>query len=525
MTTQDDELEEELFCAICADFYDDPLILPCAHSFCRRCLIERINKGETTKKEFVLTFDCPICRSEAELDESGIDSLPRNRLLRRIVDKYKAKILKEQKAPMADDVCTAHGKSLGAFCAGCKDLLCIDCMLGDHRGHNFEQIDDVYKRKKNVLLKRVSELQEELQALNKVEEQEVQYLQEIAESCKNKSGSIEAQFDEFVGLIQQSKHSVLEDLQTREKEERGKVQAVLDNIRASKEDAVSSLASVQQRLSLDKIQFLKVYKDELSLSGCLKLDRKDSIDLSTVRSPRSRCFLDCSLELDNLNLEAAINNAHLKWEPEVNKFSPKHLAEQYNEIYEKEWKSAYLEATSKNKDEVIVHLLDILMNAYQEAEACCEKHLEELTQNILKIDVDVRVDGFSIHDLSDNEFGEIHGATMNTVTEGLRKLRAQHYPTIHADTLEFMVHQESAEFAQSHDKITTYAKKCFQMCFWLCIQDPPLHVKLSKESELDRNCYKHIKRKVRKKEIVVWPPLYLYKDGPLIAKGILFVPP
>ena len=77
-----DDFVEELYCPICADLYEEPLMLPCTHSFCAACLRERLLKGPVTKTSQSVKFDCPVCRNEVILGEKGVDGLPSNRLLK-----------------------------------------------------------------------------------------------------------------------------------------------------------------------------------------------------------------------------------------------------------------------------------------------------------------------------------------------------------------------------------------------------------------------------------------------------------
>uniref|UniRef100_A0A4W3GGU3 RING-type domain-containing protein n=1 Tax=Callorhinchus milii TaxID=7868 RepID=A0A4W3GGU3_CALMI len=47
-------LTEELICLVCLDFFTDPVLLCCSHSFCRSCITQCWeNKGVNT---------CPVCQ-------------------------------------------------------------------------------------------------------------------------------------------------------------------------------------------------------------------------------------------------------------------------------------------------------------------------------------------------------------------------------------------------------------------------------------------------------------------------------
>ena len=71
-------IDDLISCAICFDHYEDPRILPCAHTFCLKCIRKVVadNHGR---------FQCPM-RDGTEIEENRIDSLPINRVLPDIVD-------------------------------------------------------------------------------------------------------------------------------------------------------------------------------------------------------------------------------------------------------------------------------------------------------------------------------------------------------------------------------------------------------------------------------------------------------
>ncbi|XP_034072960.1 LOW QUALITY PROTEIN: E3 ubiquitin-protein ligase Midline-1-like [Gymnodraco acuticeps] len=85
-----DTLESELTCPICLELFEDPLLLPCAHSLCFGCA-HRILISHCTTNESVLSigaFQCPTCRYVISLSpERGLEGLKRNVTLQNIIDR------------------------------------------------------------------------------------------------------------------------------------------------------------------------------------------------------------------------------------------------------------------------------------------------------------------------------------------------------------------------------------------------------------------------------------------------------
>ena len=61
-TSLADKLGKNLECAVCIDQYTEPKVLPCLHSFCKRCL-----DGLLTQQGAAWKIRCPTCRSCAEV--------------------------------------------------------------------------------------------------------------------------------------------------------------------------------------------------------------------------------------------------------------------------------------------------------------------------------------------------------------------------------------------------------------------------------------------------------------------------
>ena len=51
--------EVDLKCAVCLELFTEPKVLPCCHTFCKKCLEGILEKAEEKEK-----LVCPQCRAE-----------------------------------------------------------------------------------------------------------------------------------------------------------------------------------------------------------------------------------------------------------------------------------------------------------------------------------------------------------------------------------------------------------------------------------------------------------------------------
>ena len=57
-------------CEKCDNYYTDPRMLPCLHSFCLKCLEKELETKDT--------LQCPECNEVVPLPENGVAGLPQD---------------------------------------------------------------------------------------------------------------------------------------------------------------------------------------------------------------------------------------------------------------------------------------------------------------------------------------------------------------------------------------------------------------------------------------------------------------
>uniref|UniRef100_A0A8C2D5X8 Tripartite motif containing 36 n=1 Tax=Cyprinus carpio TaxID=7962 RepID=A0A8C2D5X8_CYPCA len=176
MEVQMKSIERELICPVCKELFSQPLVLPCQHSVCHRCVREllmpnhddslstdagsecsnpgspraRVPSPSMEKLDRLLrsgsisspgwrrssvtprvtTFPCPGCQHDIDLGERGISMLFRNFTLESIVERYR-QAARAAVAIMCN-VCKPPVQEATKSCMDCKASFCNECFKMNH---------------------------------------------------------------------------------------------------------------------------------------------------------------------------------------------------------------------------------------------------------------------------------------------------------------------------------------------------------------------------------------------------------
>ncbi|XP_019856593.1 PREDICTED: E3 ubiquitin-protein ligase TRIM71-like isoform X2 [Amphimedon queenslandica] len=112
-------------CEVCSEYYTDPLMLPCLHSFCKKCLIkakEKQGSADTSLK-------CPTCDTSVNLPDGKIEGLTQNLWFEHKSREASIKKKIFSKEAISCDECSVDDSSDAAvvYCCDCGQFLCDLC--------------------------------------------------------------------------------------------------------------------------------------------------------------------------------------------------------------------------------------------------------------------------------------------------------------------------------------------------------------------------------------------------------------
>ncbi|XP_008112231.1 E3 ubiquitin-protein ligase TRIM36 isoform X2 [Anolis carolinensis] len=162
-------IERELICPACKELFTHPVILPCQHSICHKCVkeilyfsledpfndsasetsnqssprnrmhspsldrIDRVNRSGWKRNSLTpktTVFPCPGCRHDIDLGERGISGLFRNFTLETIVERYR-QAARAATAIMCD-LCKPPPQESTKSCMDCSASYCNECFKIHH---------------------------------------------------------------------------------------------------------------------------------------------------------------------------------------------------------------------------------------------------------------------------------------------------------------------------------------------------------------------------------------------------------
>ncbi|KAL3891425.1 hypothetical protein ACJMK2_003687 [Sinanodonta woodiana] len=150
------ETDDGPCCPICLEHFNLPRHLPCAHSFCEKCLQSHITT-QTGKNTKLNSVKCPVCRSSASPSikdrptSEWATLFPVNTVLQSILP---AKLKVDRLCDACNTECTT-APAVG-FCIACKEAMCGDCLKAHRKlkiakDHAILSMEELASNPENVM--------------------------------------------------------------------------------------------------------------------------------------------------------------------------------------------------------------------------------------------------------------------------------------------------------------------------------------------------------------------------------------
>ncbi|KAK7150333.1 hypothetical protein R3I93_011552 [Phoxinus phoxinus] len=306
--------QDQYSCSICLDLLNDPVTIPCGHSYCSSC----INECWTTP-DHKKTYKCPQCRHAF----NSKPPLNKNTILAEIMEKlrlrtkllmseaaqslagpgdiacdfcagevfkavksclecrasyceihvhphYNVPALKKHKLVKATvmPICSKHDKLLEVYCRTDQVCVCMHCLMDDHKGHDTVPSTIERDEKQMKLTATQTKVKQTIHAKEKDLQKMKMDMTSHSDSAKEAVKNCTRDFTELATFIEKRSKEVIEKIKAQEK-------ADLDQGAKLQEKLEGEITELKKREGVletlletdDNIHFLQNYESMSSSSG------------------------------------------------------------------------------------------------------------------------------------------------------------------------------------------------------------------------------------------------------------------
>lgn len=324
-----EELGKEITCPVCQEHFREPKILPCLHYYCKEC-VQQLARHQHP-------FSCPECRTSTVLPQRDPDQLPtaffvnRMKELHRNMEKAEGKVevvcemcsgakaeafcrhctdfickdcvkshgklkvfaghqvvtLEELKVGGAKQIspkeappmlCKDHDEQLKIFCFDCNRLICRDCIIDDHAGHQREFVKKFVPQCRDMLTESLAPLKKAQSDFRDASKATEATEAEVLAQCASVSNTIQQSFNRMIELLTQRKQQLLKDAAKLKDEKMDALRTQRKNIQVAQTEAQSLVEFVERSLeNATDEELVSIHKQVLTRveEGCRRCGQLD----------------------------------------------------------------------------------------------------------------------------------------------------------------------------------------------------------------------------------------------------------
>ena len=265
-----------LMCAFCSEICNDPILVPCHHSFCWDCL-DHWCENKRPGDEAV----CPTCGTAFVIPDNGIGGLksglaPEDLDIQWSPTESSQSTKYESKDQKITEVCSLHKKPRDMYCFVDNKAVCKMCAAADTRSLDFEDVTKVAKGYREHLT-------QDIQTLTSVNRKVDEKLDELSsrrrlftDDVKKVEILINEKADEMFDMINKNRNKHISEVKKIELKHEKEMERYISRIRDEKkllEDFITSYKNMLTKTDVEISQESgKLIKGTSKLAGLKKVN-------------------------------------------------------------------------------------------------------------------------------------------------------------------------------------------------------------------------------------------------------------
>ncbi|XP_078496804.1 E3 ubiquitin-protein ligase TRIM39-like [Lissotriton helveticus] len=252
------KLVDEATCAICLEYFKNPVIIDCGHNFCQSCILQ-------CWQEINTNFACPQCR--AIFPEKKFRP---NRQLGNLVEMVKLHLpsLKPQ-----ESVCQKHQQRLQLFCEDDQEPICVVCDRSkDHRTHTVIPVEEAAQKHKKTLQNSIIQMKTYLEDVRRLTSEENEKETNLEAEFQSQTQRIISTFEELHQFLDQEKQDLLSKVEMEHQNNLEKIHMKQTDLEKQNSSFMDQITEMEGKCQQEDVEFLMGVKSLLNRL-CIKPEK------------------------------------------------------------------------------------------------------------------------------------------------------------------------------------------------------------------------------------------------------------
>lgn len=304
----------ELICGVCLEYFEEPLLLPCGHNFCKKCvygIIENyapfvgiVPMGASS------SYRCPVCQKGFNSKSCSVNNLPKNKALESIISLHVAASPVDifdtgWNADLAVRIaqCPKHRLPMEYFCRSCNLPACNKCEKEHHQSkeahhrHKVLPIKDVANKNQAEIAEALTEIKKRSINLN----ERLKLLKSVEQQIETNEKSLLAELDHNVNAIMSAVRRKHEELKRSLQNDFSAIKKPFENELRRCNSLKTSIHEIMKKVSDIKRTVDTGLK--ISLMGCAKKQLNSLLCFDIAWSVKDHSLPTLALPSWRLNIQ------------------------------------------------------------------------------------------------------------------------------------------------------------------------------------------------------------------------------
>ncbi|XP_076103384.1 uncharacterized protein LOC143072374 [Mytilus galloprovincialis] len=244
--------------------------------------------------------------------------------------------------------------------------------------------------------------------------------------------------------------------------------------------------------------------------------------LQTELNLKSQMCVDLQEQIRRRQIEQNIHSEQSKFADLNDPNRALKVGEMYSQLYDNQWMEAYqyLDNIMNLREDKILEILQrIIRGAYVFCEDIAKTQLLNLGGEI-SCPLSTWTENKRVQML---ENGVDVSGKLAELTKTYRKSSSTEcVPNLQKSFSDVILPTffEGKEYRNEH--VVRYAERCIAVTWYMTLQDPPMFLlsKIIRKADFDSDLFRPYTKSGDKYDFLVWPPLVLHENGPVVVKGV-----